>query len=168
MGRRLILRTNRKCIGTASPSSPIQPHYSQHGGIPRRATSLLTRYFSQSEVEVIQKCLNQACDEQWKLFGTGALYALEKRATDSSPHHTEFFWLCPSCIPRFAVCKDSKGQVVALPRTEILNLTPPDPDGDLRLVFYPEQLLRQEKSPDGNGARSATRFPQGGQFRTAV
>jgi hypothetical protein len=117
---------------------------------------------------VIQKCINQACDEQWKLFGTGALYALEKKAPDSSRHHTEFFWLCPSCIPRFAVCKDSKGQVVALPRTEVLNPTPPDPDGDLRLVFYREQLLRQEKSPAGNGARTATRFPQGEQFRTAV
>jgi len=118
-------------------------------------------------VDVIQKCINQACNEQWKLFGTGALYALEKRATDSSPHHTEFFWLCPSCIPRFRVCKDSKGQVVALPRTEVLKPTPPDPHGDLRLLFYPDQHLRQMKPPDGSGARSAMRFPQGEHFRAA-
>lgn len=75
----------------------------------------------------------------------GAVYSLEKKATDSSPRHTEFFWLCPSCIKRFAVCKDSKGGVVARPRSEVLYPTPPDPELDLRLVFRP----RAHRAPIG-------------------
>jgi hypothetical protein len=90
---------------------------------------------------VVNRCIHQDCDQQWRLFGTGAVYALERRATDSSSRHTEFFWLCPSCVQRFAVCKDSKGGVVTRPRSEVLHPTPPDPDLDLRLVFHPKAVL---------------------------
>lgn len=90
---------------------------------------------------MVHSCINQACNQEWRFFGAGAVYALEKRATDRSPRHTEFFWLCQSCIKRLAVCKDSRGGVVARPKSEVLYPTPPDPDLDLRLVFRPTAYL---------------------------
>jgi hypothetical protein len=98
---------------------------------------------------VVHSCISQDCNQEWRLFGTGAVYALEKRATDGSPHHREFFWLCSSCIKRFAVCKDSRGRVVARPKSEVLYPTPPDPELDLRLVFRPTaHLARIEIIPE--------------------
>ena len=55
---------------------------------------------------MVNDCVNPACGTELNVFNTGELYALERRSAD-----TEFFWLCPACVPVVTLGLDATGSV---------------------------------------------------------
>ena len=78
---------------------------------------------------MVNRCVNPACHEEFKLLNAGDLYAHERRSTG-----TEFFWLCATCAASFDLYLDPAGSVSVSPRSTINRAQPPHPDGYLRLV----------------------------------
>jgi|ERR1700732_4613557 hypothetical protein len=78
---------------------------------------------------MVRCCVNPACRAEFRFLNIGNLYALERRSTD-----TEFFWLCPACVPRVALSLDSMGRVSVRPKSDAVRPQPPHPDSYLRLV----------------------------------
>jgi hypothetical protein len=78
---------------------------------------------------MVNRCVNPACHEEFKLLNAGDLYAHERRSTG-----TEFFWLCATCAASFDLYLDPAGSVSISPRSTINRAQPPHPDGYLRLV----------------------------------
>jgi hypothetical protein len=78
---------------------------------------------------MVNRCVNPSCQEEFKRFTAGELYALYRRSAG-----TEFFWLCPACATHFVVCLESAGCVCVKARTEFRSLQRPDPERYLRLV----------------------------------
>lgn len=94
---------------------------------------------------MVDRCINPACGEKWRLFSTGEVYALEIHA-----QNTEFFWLCPRCALRFAVRLDSSASVVVIPRSEATHAQLPNRNHDLRLIFRfpsPQKSRAVDKKP---------------------
>ena len=94
---------------------------------------------------MVDRCINPACVEKWRLFSTGEVYALEIHA-----QNTEFFWLCPRCAPQFAVRLDPSASVVAIPRSQATYAQPPNRDHDLRLIFRfpsPQKSQAADRKP---------------------
>jgi hypothetical protein len=78
---------------------------------------------------MVSRCVSPACQNEFKRFTAGELYALDQRSAD-----TEFFWLCPVCAAHFVVCLEPAGCVAVKPREEFRSLQRPDPERYLRLV----------------------------------
>ncbi len=78
---------------------------------------------------MVRCCVNPACCAEFRLFSIGDLYALERRSTD-----TEFFWLCPACVPTVELCLDPTGCISVRPQSDAVRPHPPHPDGYRRLV----------------------------------
>ncbi len=84
---------------------------------------------------MISTCVNPECIEELNVFGASALYALEKSATIDVPRHTEYFWLCASCVARFTVQTDAAGNVIVVPGSEAPASRRFTSAGHPRLVF---------------------------------
>jgi hypothetical protein len=80
-------------------------------------------------------CLNPGCMSEWEDLNVGDLYSLEIRANTDHRDRIRFFWLCPNCVPRFAVRLDESGHVTARPRFMVTTLRIPHIEFDLRLVM---------------------------------
>lgn len=78
---------------------------------------------------MVSCCVDPACCAEFRLSSIGDLYALERRSAD-----TEFFWLCPACVPVVALALDSMGCVSVRPQSHAVRPQPPHPDGYLRLI----------------------------------
>src|SRR5579859_5889831 len=78
---------------------------------------------------MVSSCSNPACHREVKLLNMGKLYAFERRSVP-----TEFFWLCPDCVPLVALSLDPMGCVSVRPRSDPGSRQPPHPECDLRLV----------------------------------
>jgi hypothetical protein len=78
---------------------------------------------------MVNRCVNPACHEEFKLLNAGDLYAHERRSTG-----TEFFWLCATCAASFDLYLDPEGSVTVRARSATSRAQPPHPDGYLRLV----------------------------------
>jgi hypothetical protein len=78
---------------------------------------------------MVSSCSNPGCHREVKFLNTGKLYAFESRSAT-----TEFFWLCPDCVPLVALFLDPMGSVSLRPRSDPGRPQPPHPNGDLRLV----------------------------------
>jgi hypothetical protein len=97
---------------------------------------------------MVNRCVNPACREEFKLLNAGDLYAHEKRYAN-----TEFFWLCSACASRFDLRLDSLGRVTLRPRGD--RALPPHPEGTLRLI---SRAVRPPARPHAvpSGERAAT------------
>lgn len=80
---------------------------------------------------MVKTCLNPHCDRRFTRFGDGEIYSLEKRL----PGVTEFFWLCGSCLPHFALVVTNLGTIDIVERRNGMHLPPPNAKMDLRVVF---------------------------------
>jgi hypothetical protein len=78
---------------------------------------------------MVNRCVSPGCQEQFKCFTAGELYALDRRSAD-----TEFFWLCPVCASHFVVFLEPAGRVGVKPKAEFRSPERPDPERRLRLV----------------------------------
>jgi hypothetical protein len=78
---------------------------------------------------MVSRCVNPACCAELKVFNTGNLYALERRSAN-----TEFFWLCPDCVPVVDLYLDCEERVSVRPRTNKERREPPHREHRLRLV----------------------------------
>lgn len=78
---------------------------------------------------MVRCCVNPACCAELRSLNTGALYAVERRSTD-----TEFFWLCSNCVSRVALSVDPMGCVSVGPTFDVVGPQPPHRGGYLRLV----------------------------------
>ena len=97
---------------------------------------------------MVNRCVNPACREEFKLLNAGDLYAHEKRSAD-----TEFFWLCSTCASRFDLRLDPMGRVSLRPRGG--RPLPPHPEGLLRLVSRAvAPTPRSQAMPSGEKASS--------------
>jgi hypothetical protein len=94
---------------------------------------------------MVNRCVNPACREEFKLLNAGDLYAHEKRYAN-----TEFFWLCSSCTSRFDLRLDPLGRVTLRPRGD--RVLPPHPDGNLRLISRAVRPARPNAVPSGERA----------------
>ncbi len=86
------------------------------------------------EEAVITNCVNPSCREKFKRIGSGEIYTLERRGTVRGGW-TEFFWLCPLCLPTFIISMTTTDEVELLPRSKHSHLPPPNPWADLRVIF---------------------------------
>jgi hypothetical protein len=99
---------------------------------------------------MVNRCVNPACREEFKLLNAGDLYAHERRS-----YGTEFFWLCATCASRFDVYLDPADGVSVRPRSIANRAQPPHPDGDLRLVSHSRRPApRPQTAPSGERAFS--------------
>ena len=78
---------------------------------------------------MVSSCSNPACLRELTLLNEGRLYAFERRSVD-----TAFFWLCPDCVPLFALFLDAMGSVAVRLRSGPRRPQPPRLDSNLRLV----------------------------------
>ena len=98
---------------------------------------------------MVNRCVNPACREEFKLLNAGDLYAHEKRYAN-----TEFFWLCSACASRFDLRLDQVGRVTLRPRGD--RGLPPHPDGTLRLISRAVRPpARAHAIPSGERASSS-------------
>ena len=81
---------------------------------------------------MISRCINPACDTEFKLYNSGTLYAHERRFTD-----TEFFWLCSQCAGHLVPYLDWDGRVTVMLRGDATSARPPHPDAGIRVVARP-------------------------------
>ncbi len=79
---------------------------------------------------MVDRCINALCEKTWKSFRSGEVYAVEGRNT-----RTEFFWLCPDCVPQFTVRLDAHDTVVPVLKTQSTYSQIPNQERDLRIVF---------------------------------
>jgi len=80
---------------------------------------------------MVSRCVNPQCHAEFRFLNEGNLFALERRSAD-----TEFFWLCPSCIPHLCVSLDAMGHVTVRALTDRPIHTLPSPDLYLRPVTH--------------------------------
>jgi hypothetical protein len=78
---------------------------------------------------MVNHCVSPSCQEEFRCFTAGELYALDRRSAD-----TEFFWLCPACASRFVIFLEPAGRVGVKPKAEFRSPERPDPERSLRLV----------------------------------
>jgi len=62
---------------------------------------------------MVNRCVNPACHEEFRLLNAGDLYAHERRSAD-----TRFLWLCAQCAATFELYFDPAGQVCLRPRSD--------------------------------------------------
>jgi hypothetical protein len=98
---------------------------------------------------MVKSCVNEACQEEFRVLSAGDLYAREARSAG-----TEFFWLCANCALRYNVTLDATGRVTLRPRGKAPSQQPPDLDGHLRLIA---RSLRPSPRPNAtpSGERKA-------------
>jgi len=78
---------------------------------------------------MVDCCANPGCNEDFRLFNSGDLYALERRSAN-----TEFFWLCSECAPQFDLLLSATGHLSFRPRSDGRQARSADPGSTLRLV----------------------------------
>lgn len=99
---------------------------------------------------MVNRCINPACREEFKLLNAGDLYAHERRSSG-----TEFFWLCSTCAAKFDLYLDYAGCVSVRPRSKASQARPPRPENDLRLVSRSSRPApRPHTMPSGEHAFS--------------
>jgi hypothetical protein len=97
---------------------------------------------------MVNRCVNPACREEFKLLNAGDLYAHERRSSS-----TEFFWLCATCAGSFDLYLDPAGCVSVRPRNAANRAQLPNPDGNLRLVSRSKKPApRPQTIPSGERA----------------
>jgi hypothetical protein len=101
---------------------------------------------------MVSRCVNPQCRAEFRLLNEGSLFALERRSAD-----TEFFWLCPSCIPHLCVSLDPMGHVSVQALTDKPIPTPPNPDLYLRPVTHLANLAAQQPIARGTPDAASTR-----------
>ncbi len=94
---------------------------------------------------MVNRCVNPACRQEFKLLNAGDLYAHESRSSS-----TEFFWLCATCAASFNLYLDPAGRVSVRPWSAANRAQPPHPEGDLRLVSRSKKPApRPQTMPSG-------------------
>jgi hypothetical protein len=78
---------------------------------------------------MVNRCASPSCQEEFKCFTAGELYALDRRSAD-----TEFFWLCPVCASHFVVFLEPAGRVGVKPKADFRSPQRSDSERCLRLV----------------------------------
>lgn len=105
------------------------------------------------------RCINPQCEDRSRYFGAGALYVLEKRGVGRLPRHTEYFWLCASCVDRFMVETDAGGNVAVVPQSRTAGLMGSNANS-LRLVFCSKGITLPVNSIKRHSAASHAFSPK--------
>jgi hypothetical protein len=129
--RRPALAARRGALQTLDGDASVPACLPQNVHLTQTVKSILRgRYL------MVSCCVNPQCAMQSKLFGAGALYALEmKIKTVRSSHRKQYVWLCASCAAGWTLQTNSVGNVVVTTRSKVPSFTRTHASGGLRLVF---------------------------------
>jgi hypothetical protein len=99
---------------------------------------------------MVNRCVNPACREEFKLLNAGDLYAHESRSSS-----TEFFWLCATCAGSFDLYLEPAGGVSVRSQNATNRIQPPNPESHLRLVSRSKKPVPRPRTvPSGERAFS--------------